>query len=203
MSELTHEDVQRILAIIDSIGDRTVSLEYGDIKLHMTRSGDTSHPPPSIARTLDVPNAADASASSGGVTVAAGASTGTTSPVPQRVPLAGARTVAVASGSAAPPAAPQTKQAPVQPAPKPDVPEGMVAVTAPTSGTFYRAGSPTAKPFVEVGDHVEANDTVAVFDVMKLFMSLRAGVRGTVTAILLDNQAVAEQGQPLVLIKPD
>ena len=166
MSELTHEDVRRILAIIDSIGDRTVSFEYGDIKLHMTRSGAAA-----VAWTPASREAVPAQDS------------------------AAAATPTVASVAAG---ASGTFDVPTM-----EVPEGMVAVTAPTSGTFYRAGSPTARPFVEIGDHVDANDTVAVFDVMKLFMSLRAGVNGTVTAILVENQAVAEQGQPLVLIKPD
>ena len=171
MSELTHEDVQRILAIIDSIGDRTVSFEYGDIKLHMTRSGEatTDH-----AAVPDAPSAGTAA-----------------SVAPANTVAARSRIEPEAAAAAAAQAAPI------------EIPDGMVAVTAPTSGTFYRAASPTAPPFVEVGDRVDANDTVGVFDVMKLFMSLRAGVRGTVAAILVDNQSVADQGQPLVLIKPD
>ncbi len=78
-----------------------------------------------------------------------------------------------------------------------------MAVRAPTVGTFYRASSPGAKPFVEVGDHVEPDDIVCVFDVMKLFSSMKAGVGGTVTAILVENQALVQQDQPLLLIKPD
>ena len=181
MSELSHEDVQRILAIIDSIGDRTVSFEYGDIKLHMTRSGD----------------------------VAAGAASSGQPPAPVATPAAGGRPGAVAASTpVAAPALPEVTPGrrdhiPETETAKAAVPEGMIAVTAPTSGTFYHAASPAAQPFVKVGDHVEANDTVGVFDVMKLFMSLRAGVSGTVSAILVENQAVAEQGQPLVLIRPD
>ena len=178
MSELTHEDVQRILAIIDSIGDRTVSFEYGDIKLHMTRSGETASP------------GSDAVASMASMApMASAASVASAAPGPGH-PAPG--TPAGQGGIDAGPAAARA-----------EIPEGMVAVTAPTSGTFYRSASPASPPFVEVGDRVEANDTVAVFDVMKLFMSLRAGVKGTVAAILVENQSVAEQGQPLVLIRPD
>ncbi len=83
------------------------------------------------------------------------------------------------------------------------MPAGHVAVSAPTIGTFFRAASPGAKPFVEVGDHVEPEDIVCVFDVMKLFTSLAAGVAGTVTAILVANETLVEQDQPLVVIKPD
>ena len=76
-------------------------------------------------------------------------------------------------------------------------------MSAPTIGTFFRASSPGAKPFVEVGDHVEPDDIVCVFDVMKLFTSLTAGVAGNVIAILVANETLVEQDQPLILIKPD
>ena len=78
-----------------------------------------------------------------------------------------------------------------------------MAVRAPTVGTFYRASSPGAKPLVEVGDHVKPDDIVCVFDVMKLFSSMNAGVAGTVIAILVENEALVQQDQPLILIKPD
>jgi acetyl-CoA carboxylase biotin carboxyl carrier protein len=83
------------------------------------------------------------------------------------------------------------------------VPFGHVAVSAPTSGTFFRAPAPDTSPFVEVGDHVEPDDIVGVFDVMKLFTSLTAGVAGTVTEVLVANEALVEQDQPLILIRPD
>jgi biotin carboxyl carrier protein len=76
-------------------------------------------------------------------------------------------------------------------------------VRAPTIGTFYRADSPGAKPYVEVGDRVGPDDTVCVFEVMKLFSSLNAGVAGAVAAILVANESLVAEGQPLVLIKPD
>ena len=161
MSELTHDDVQKILKIIDEMGDRDIHLEIGDLKLHVTRGG------------------------------TAGESAGSTSFAP--------RTVAEK-----PPAPPLEKpEALRKPQPKSEVPAGHIAVRAPTIGTFYRAASPGAKPFVEVGDHVEPDDTVCTFDVMKLFTSLNAGVAGTVTAILVDNETLVEQDQPLVVIKPD
>jgi biotin carboxyl carrier protein len=84
-----------------------------------------------------------------------------------------------------------------------EIPPGQVAVRAPTIGTFYRAGSPGAKPYAEVGDRVNADDTVGVFEVMKLFSSLVAGVDGTVKAFLVANETLVEQDQPLILIEPD
>ncbi len=159
MSELTHDDVQKILKIIDGMGDRDIHLEIGDLKLDVTRGN--NHPPLVYAASAPVPIAA---------------------------------TPAHPVETAAPPRKPQAKF---------EVPAGHVAVSAPTIGTFFRASSPGTKPFVEVGDHVEPDDIVCVFDVMKLFTSLTAGVAGTVTAILVANEALVEQDQPLILIKPD
>lgn len=96
---------------------------------------------------------------------------------------------------------PKAAPAPQRPAAQ-AVPAGQVAVRAPTVGTFYRASSPGAKPFVEVGDRVGPEDTVAVFEVMKLFSSLKAEVAGTVAAILVANETLVEADQPLILIAP-
>ncbi len=152
MSELTHEDVQRILQIIDEMGDRDVHLEIGELKLHVTRGGS---PVPTATSTREVPQPAPAAA-------------------PKKT----------------------------MPAPAVEVPAGHLAIRAPTMGTFYRASSPGAKPHAEVGDRVQPDDTVGVFEVMKLFSTLKAGVAGTVTAIPASNEAMVEQDQVLVIIKP-
>lgn len=83
------------------------------------------------------------------------------------------------------------------------IPPGQVAVRAPTMGTFFRAESPGAKPYAEVGDRVTADAVVGIFEVMKLFSSLTAGVDGTVSAFLVANETLVEQDQPLILIRPD
>ena len=157
MPELTHEDVQKILQIIDGMGDRDLHLEFGDLKLDVTRGGD------SYNRDAQVVEAR---------------------------PAGPARSV-------------ETAVSEPEPHTSSEVPEGCVAVRAPTIGTFYRTPSPGAKPFVEVGDHVDPDDIVCVFDVMKLFSSIKAGVAGTVAAILVENQALVQQDQPMILIKPD
>ena len=148
MAELTQEDVQTILKIIDEMGDRDIHLEIGELKLHVTRGGEPAY--------------------------------------------------AVSSPSApAPAAAPAPRRA------SSEVPPGHVAVRAPTIGTFYRSASPGARPYVEIGDRVGPEDTVCMFEVMKLFSSLEAGVAGAVAAILVSNESLVEQDQPLILIKPD
>ena len=110
-------------------------------------------------------------------------------------------TASLSSGAADPTPVPAAA-----PATKPQsaaIPPGQVAIRAPTMGTFYRADAPGARPYAEVGDHVNSDDTVGVFEVMKLFSSLAAGVSGTITAFLVANETLVEQDQPLILIQPD
>jgi acetyl-CoA carboxylase biotin carboxyl carrier protein len=74
-------------------------------------------------------------------------------------------------------------------------------VASPLLGTFYRAPKPGAPPFVEVGAQVEAETVVAIIEVMKLMNTVRAGVRGTVTEILLSDGALAEYGETLLRVR--
>ena len=74
-------------------------------------------------------------------------------------------------------------------------------VTAPLLGTFYRSPKPGAPPFVEVGARVEAETIVAIIEVMKLMNTVRAGVSGTVTEILVADGALAEYGETLLRVR--
>jgi acetyl-CoA carboxylase biotin carboxyl carrier protein len=78
-------------------------------------------------------------------------------------------------------------------------PEGLL-VKAPMVGTFYRASSPDAKPFVEVGQMVKKGDTVCIIEAMKLMNEIEAEVDGTVQAVLAENGQPVEYGQPLFRI---
>ena len=80
-----------------------------------------------------------------------------------------------------------------------DVASGT-AIESPSVGLFWRAPSPGAPPFVEVGDRVSPGDTVAIVEVMKLMNHVVATHEGVVTAILVDNGAAVEFGQALVVI---
>lgn len=79
------------------------------------------------------------------------------------------------------------------------LPDGNV-VTAPMVGTFYRAGSPGASPFVEVGQSVKVGDTLCILEAMKLMNEIESEVSGTVKAILVENGQPVEFGQPLFVI---
>jgi acetyl-CoA carboxylase biotin carboxyl carrier protein len=103
---------------------------------------------------------------------------------------------------AAPAAAPapqlQAKAAPKTAA----IPDGMVPVTAPLLGTFYVAPEPGAPPFVQVGSTVTEDTTVGLIEVMKVFNSVRAGVKGVVNEVVAQNGQFVEHGETLFLVKP-
>lgn len=81
--------------------------------------------------------------------------------------------------------------------------EGEIVIRAPMLGTFYRAPSPGKNPFVEVGQRVTPDDSVGVIEVMKLFNSIRAGVHGTIVRINVENAALVEFNEALIVIAAD
>ena len=79
------------------------------------------------------------------------------------------------------------------------VPEGHV-VKSPMVGTFYRAPSPGAKAFVEVGQSVSSGDTLCIIEAMKLLNEIEADQGGVIKAILVENGQPVEYGEPLFII---
>ncbi|GLZ07787.1 acetyl-CoA carboxylase biotin carboxyl carrier protein subunit [Actinomadura sp. NBRC 104412] len=171
--DLTHDDVRLILDLVD---------EHEDIEFLELRLGDLH-------------------------LVADRTGTGGQSP-PAAVP----RTAGPGSAAAAEPEPPAgSATSPAVAAPEPDPPAGpatapageVAVVTAPVVGVFFAAPEPGAPPYVEVGGRVEAEDTVGLIEVMKMFNGVQAGVRGEVVRILVANEEFVEFGQPLMEIRPE
>jgi acetyl-CoA carboxylase biotin carboxyl carrier protein len=106
--------------------------------------------------------------------------------------------------SVAIPAAPAAMTAPAAPPPPlvpaaPAEPEGHV-VKSPMVGTFYRSASPSAKPFVEVGDTVKKGQPICIIEAMKLMNEIESDADGVVKAVLVDNGQPVEYGEPLIVI---
>ena len=105
-------------------------------------------------------------------------------------------------------AAPAPIAAPAAPAPaapaaapaEPEAPAGHT-VKSPMVGTFYRASSPTAKEFVEVGQSVNVGDTLCIVEAMKMMNQIESDKAGVVKAILVENQEAVEFDQPLFIIE--
>ena len=74
-------------------------------------------------------------------------------------------------------------------------------INSPMVGTFYRAPSPGAKSFVEVGDRVNVGDTLCIVEAMKLLNQIESDKAGTVKAILVENGQPVEYGEPLFVIE--
>jgi acetyl-CoA carboxylase biotin carboxyl carrier protein len=160
--ELTHDDVKRILEIIDRAEHLDeVELVFGGFHLHVRRGH------------------ARAERSTGSVTPVALA-------LPTEVPKP-----SVASAVRNEPSLNE-----------PSLAEGEAVIRAPMLGTFYRASAPGQPPFVEAGQHVKADDTLCLIEVMKLFNSVRAGVDGVVRSILAENGSLVEYNQILFVITP-
>jgi acetyl-CoA carboxylase biotin carboxyl carrier protein len=80
---------------------------------------------------------------------------------------------------------------------------GLLEVTSPIVGTFYRAPAPDSDPFVEIGSKVTVGSTLCIVEAMKLMNEIESDVSGTVQEIVLKDSEAVEFGQVLFRIKPD
>jgi len=81
----------------------------------------------------------------------------------------------------------------------PAEPEGHV-VKSPMVGTFYRSSAPGAKPFVEIGQNINAGETLCIIEAMKLLNEIEADQSGVVKKVMVENGQPVEYGQPLFII---
>ena len=79
--------------------------------------------------------------------------------------------------------------------------EDTTEITSPMVGTFYRAPTPDADPFVSEGEEVAPDTVVAIIEAMKLMNEIKAEVAGEVIGILVENGESVEYGQPLMVIR--
>ena len=99
------------------------------------------------------------------------------------------------------PAAPPVMAAPAdEDTPEPATPPSGHPVKSPMVGTFYRASSPTASAFVEIGQSVRVGDTLCIVEAMKILNQIEADQAGIITDLLVENGQRVEYGQPLFVI---
>ena len=130
-----------------------------------------------------------------------------------RIVKSGATVVQQYMAAAPAPAAPAAAAVPELPAPTAAETAAAAAAAAaaeeaaghvvksPMVGTFYRASSPGAKSFVEVGSVVQEGDTICIIEAMKILNEIEADKSGTVARILCENGQAVEYGQPLLVIE--
>lgn len=101
--------------------------------------------------------------------------------------------------------APATMQAlatETQPGVAPPVQEVGETIKSPMVGTFYKASSPEADPFITVGDEVTEDSVVCIVEAMKVMNEIKSEVRGTIRKILVENGTPVQFGQPLFILDP-
>lgn len=174
---LTPDDLRELLAAFEASSWQEMSVSVAGDTLQVSRRDSTAGPVPATTASPAVTaSAADE------VLGLAPAPPAAMAPAPDMVPAA-----APSGDGAGPSTPPDAKGTPVP---------------APSVGLFWRAPSPGAAPFVDVGTQVGPEDTVGIVEVMKLMNRVPAGVAGIVTAVLVANGGMVEHGQPLVLIDP-
>lgn len=111
-----------------------------------------------------------------------------------------------AAPAATPPTTPSPAAAQAQPvappAPATTGQDGTVVIAAPLMGRFYPQPEPGAPPFVTVGSEVAEDTVVGLIEVMKLFNTVQAGVRGTITEICAPAGEFLEYGTVLFRVRP-
>jgi acetyl-CoA carboxylase biotin carboxyl carrier protein len=174
--EVSYEDVEKLLKIIDSAPVGELYLEMGDFKLVVKKTGAGS----TLADQADIAQASAHVAFRAVPPTAVGAETtreGLSVPArgePARTDQGGHPALVGSKG---------------------------VEVRSPTGGTFYRAPLPGAPPFVSVGDRVSELDTVCIVEVMKLMNSIPAGCNGRVVEICVEDGSTVERDQTLMVIE--
>jgi len=89
------------------------------------------------------------------------------------------------------------------PAPAAAASTGEIEVKSPMIGTFYRAPSPEAGSYVEVGSEVNSDTVVCIIEAMKVMNEIKAEVKGIITQVLAENGKPVEFGQPLFKVRPN
>ena len=92
---------------------------------------------------------------------------------------------------------------PAAPAGAPSAPAtGEIEIKSPMIGTFYRAPSPEAGSYVEIGTEISPESVVCIIEAMKVMNEIKAEVKGVITQVLVENAKPVEFGQPLFKVRP-
>ncbi len=114
-------------------------------------------------------------------------------------PMAPPAPTAVAPAPAAPAAA--TAPAATPAAPKAEADADLVKITSPMVGTFYRAASPDAEPFVSPGTAVAVDQVLCIIEAMKVMNEIKSEIEGEIVSVLVENGESVEFGQPLFAVR--
>jgi acetyl-CoA carboxylase biotin carboxyl carrier protein len=216
--DLTSDDVQDILHVLDGLPFGELHLETARFRLSLRRTGNGEWTqemqvltapnvlPAEAGTAASAPGAARTAPSAQEPSAQEPSAQGPSAQGPSAQGPSAQGPSAQGPSAQGPSAQGPSAQGPSGPAPS--VPgdrleRGLTEVRAPLLGTFYRAPRPGAPPYVNVGSPVEQDTVVGIIETMKLMNSVSAGVSGTVAEILLANAQFAEQGAVLMRIRED
>jgi acetyl-CoA carboxylase biotin carboxyl carrier protein len=201
---LSNEDIQDILSLLDSLPYSELTLETSRFTLQLRRSAEGGWT--QETQVLPRPELTDPPVRAAPPAGSREPARGGKHPAP-KVPgdpaTPGELDATPASGASA------SSSAPLSPGdhPSPTTPPASSVrgadvrdVVSPLPGTFYRAPQPGAPPFVDIGGRVEPGTVVAIIETMKLMNPVYPGAAGTVTEICLDDGQFAEQGTVLMRV---
>lgn len=182
--EMTPETIKALLDAFERSDWREMVVTVGEDRLHVSKDPlpeSAMAPPAPVAPPPPAPGSQlpGSAASAGGGAVGG--------PAPEEA-------LATGGGGGSPAATGPAAEA---------TPTDGTPIESPSVGLFWRAPSPGAPPFVEVGQKVAAGDTVAIVEVMKLMNHVASPVDGVVTAILVENGGAVEYGQTIVVVDPE
>ena len=114
---------------------------------------------------------------------------------------AGEQTVFAPQPAAAPPAPASAFNAPAPAVPEAALSAGLKDIVSPMVGTFYRAGSPDAPPFVDIGKEVNEETVVCIIEAMKVMNEIKAETKGVIAEVVAENGKPVQFGQVLFRVR--
>lgn len=180
MNHLTSNEIREILRIIEESSFDVLEVTAGDLKIVAEKN--TAEASPTVPVTSNT-------------TLTSASSLGSAPDV----------TVALSTPSEPPPSAASEPISVVPVAPEKaemSDDDNLYTIKSPIVGVFYATPEPDAPPFVEEGSIVDADSTVGLIEVMKVFNGVKAGVEGKIVRCLIGNNEFVEHGQPLFLVEP-
>lgn len=183
LNALTLDDLDTLMKLVKRNGVEEIEIESKDLTIRL-RGGKTA-----------AAMAAAAAAESTAPTVV-----NVQQPAPM-AQMAAPTAMAAPVEAMAPAPVPTEVPAPVEEAP-PEPETNYIEVKSPMVGTFYRAPSPDASPFVQVGDRVTEDTVMCIIEAMKLMNEIKAEVSGVIAKVLVENGHPVEFGQTIFLVEP-
>ncbi len=168
------DDIQKLVKMLDDSGLDEMTIEEGDFKITLKRKSNS-------AQNISLPPSMFM-------------------PAAQMLPPSLPTSLPATSPTNAPAPTASTPLAPPEPEPAPP-PKKYKEIRSPMVGTFYRAPSPEANPYVQVGDYITKGKVLCIIEAMKLMNEIESDVEGKIVKIMVENAQPVEYDQILFLVE--